>query len=153
MPFLDFIAKNLRSLIKSFKEKIAKSGLNFDEDVFSETMLKCNEKLKGKNLPDEEMASYFWVAFKLNTLRELKYLRNNTTDIIPDSSNEENLPFNEEKFEKVSNIIIKHFGERLYTLFAMHANGMSYNELGKITDVNKLKYQFRKIRDYVRTHY
>lgn len=152
--FLNFIGANFRKLSNVFKKRMEKNNLPFDEDLFSDTILKCNEKLKDKNLSDDEIMGYFWMAFKTNTIREFKYLRNNTINKIPDVSDDDNEDdYVTEKFNRVTKLIIDKFGEELYRLFMLHVNGLSYDKLMRETKIHNLKYQFRKIREYVRNNY
>lgn len=151
--FMFYISKNFQEIKENFKRQITALGFLFDEDVFSDTIIKCNDKIN-KNFPnimDEEMINYFWQAFKINTMRELKYLRNKTTDEFPLLYEEEEVT--NDKFDAVSDLIIKQFGKNIYKLFLLHANGTPYSELVKMTNINNLKYQFRCVREYVREHY
>ena len=148
--FLTDVANNFKTIKNKFELQIKRVGLSFDEDIFSDTILKCNEKLKESNINDKEMLYYFWMAFKNNTLREIGYIRNNTTDQIPEDIIDE---YDDEKidlFDVVTKLIIDEFGEEIYQLFSLHANGMTYEELYKITKKENLKYIFRKVREYVR---
>ena len=148
--FLTYVANNFKTIKNKFELQIKRVGLSFDEDIFSDTILKCNEKLKESNINDKEMLYYFWMAFKNNTLREIGYIRNNTTDQIPEDIIDE---YDDEKidlFDVVTKLIIYEFGEEIYQLFSLHANGMTYEELYKITKKENLKYIFRKVREYVR---
>ena len=148
--FLTYVANNFKTIKNKFELQIKRVGLSFDEDIFSDTILKCNEKLNESNINDKEMLYYFWMAFKNNTLREIGYIRNNTTDQIPEDIIDE---YDDEKidlFDVVTKLIIDEFGEEIYQLFSLHANGMTYEELYKITKKENLKYIFRKVREYVR---
>ena len=148
--FLTYVANNFKTIKNKFELQIKRVGLSFDEDIFSDTILKCNEKLKESNINDKEMLYYFWMAFKNNTLREIGYIRNNTTEQIPEDIIDE---YDDEKidlFDVVTKLIIDEFGEEIYQLFSLHANGMTYEELYKITKKENLKYIFRKVREYVR---
>ena len=148
--FLTYVANNFKTIKNKFELQIKRVGLSFDEDIFSDTILKCNEKLKESNINDKEMLYYFWMAFKNNTLREIGYIRNNTTGQIPEDIIDE---YDDEKidlFDVVTKLIIDEFGEEIYQLFSLHANGMTYEELYKITKKENLKYIFRKVREYVR---
>lgn len=147
--FLVYIANNFNDVKHKFEVGIERVGLAFDEDIFSDTLIKCNEKLKETNINNNEMIYYFWMAFKNNTLREVGYLRNHTTDEIPEDIIDEE--YNEKNtFEQVTKLIINEFGEEIYQLFSLHANGMTYEELYKITNLENLKYTFRRVREYVR---
>ena len=137
--FLTYVANNFKTIKNKFELQIKRVGLSFDEDIFSDTILKCNEKLKESNINDKEMLYYFWMAFKNNTLREIGYIRNNTTDQIPEDIIDE---YDDEKidlFDVVTKLIIDEFGEEIYQLFSLHANGMTYEELYKITKKEKAK--------------
>ena len=140
--FLTYVANNFKTIKNKFELQIKRVGLSFDEDIFSDTILKCNEKLKESNINDKEMLYYFWMAFKNNTLREIGYIRNNTTDQIPEDIIDE---YDDEKidlFDVVTKLIIDEFGEEIYQLFSLHANGMTYEELYKITKKENLKYTY-----------
>lgn len=151
--FMEYISDDFQKIKSSFEVGITRSGLAFDEDIFSDTIIKCNNKLDKENLTKNQMIYYFWMAFKNNTLRELGYLRNNTTDEIPeDIIDDEPYEKENDKFEKVSQLIIDKFGEELYQLFSLHANGTTYEDLYKITKQENLKYIFRRIREYVRNN-
>lgn len=150
--FMESISEQFNNIKEDFKCKISRIGLSFNDDIFSDTIIKCNNNLKNKNCGQKEMISYFWQAFKNNTLRELYYSRNKLKEEL-----NANIKEHEETdvidFDAVSNLIIKNFGCELYQLFALHANGTTYEELSKISDINNLKYRFRCIRKFVRDHY
>lgn len=150
--FLEYIGNNFDKVKNKFEEYITNMGHTFDEDVFSETLLKCDTKMKDKEITGSEMQSYFFMAFKNNTLREKKYARNNTTDKIPENLLEEE-PYDEEVINDITRLIIENFGTELYGLFLLHANGKKYKELEEMTTLKNLKYKFRKIREFVRKNY
>lgn len=151
--FMESISNHFNSIKEDFRCKITRIGLSFNEDIFSDTIIKCNNNLKDRKCNQNDMISYFWQAFKNNTLRELYYSRNKLTDElsidIKDDIQENNLI----DFDRVSKMIIDEFGCDLYQLFVLHANGTSYEELDKLTDIHNLKYKFRCIRKYVRENY
>lgn len=160
--FINFIGKHFNDIKGKFQTQIRKLGFEFDHDVFYDTMLKCNTKFFDETALEEEMENYFWTAFKNNTMRELRYARNKNNEG-EDTINEESLGTTEddnenddniiEDYVKVSNMIIDEFGMDLYKLFSLHANGTQYKDLVPKDKINDIKYQFRKIRDYVRNNY
>lgn len=100
------------------------------------------------------MIFYFWTAFKNNTLRDLKYSRNKLRSDFPeDIVDEIDFETITEDFEKISKMIILEFGEELFEYFVLHTNGMSYEKLYKLSNIDNLKYKFRRIRDYVRKNF
>lgn len=151
--FMESISNQFNSIKEDFKCKITRIGLSFNEDIFSDTIIKCNIKLKDKNCNQKDMISYFWQAFKNNTLRELYYSRNKLTDELTIDIKDEIYNLNNIDFDKVSQMIIDKFGCELYQLFVLHANGTSYEQLDKMTHIYNLKYRFRCIRKYIRENY
>lgn len=95
----------------------------FDEDIFSETYLKIYEKILKYGIKDDSekgFDNYFFMSFKINTLRESQYSRNQKRDnnIINLSGVYEawyNANSNTEK-EKLINDLRKDF----FTLYLMH---------------------------------
>lgn len=61
----------------------------FDEDIFSDTILKCYEAIdkKGKleDTTDQGIQNYFFISFKMNLKREGQYARNQKRDRNVDS--------------------------------------------------------------------
>lgn len=154
MNFLNYAAANYKRLFSSFKQQICEKGLYFDEDIFEDTMLKCNNNLKTKNLNEKEMESYFWKSFKTNTLREANYMRSKTIDNIPENIIVENYnDTTKEACNKITKLIIDKFGYEKYRLFVLHANGATYKEIEINSSIKCAKYLCRKIRDYIKIHY
>lgn len=61
----------------------------FDEDIFSDTILKCyeaiNKKGKLEDTTDQGIQNYFFISFKMNLKREGQYARNQKRDRNVDS--------------------------------------------------------------------
>ena len=57
----------------------------FDEDIFSDTILKCyeaiNKKGKLEDTTDQGIQNYFFISFKMNLKREGQYARNMKRDL------------------------------------------------------------------------
>jgi len=57
----------------------------FDEDIFSDTILKCyeaiNKKGKLEDTTDQGIQNYFFISFKMNLKREGQYARNQKRDL------------------------------------------------------------------------
>lgn len=157
--FINVIGKHFNEIKTKFMKQIQSLGFTFDNDVFSDTMIKCNDKYTKKNATDEEMINYFWGAFKMNTLREFNYSRNKYREDISAVTENDDIEdvtdniYYEDDYEKVSNMIIDEFGLDLYKLFCLHANGMKYKDLVKTIDPRELHYKFKQIREYVRKNY
>lgn len=154
MNFLNYVSINYKRLFSSFKQQICDKGLYFDEDIFEDTILKCNNHLKTKSLNEKEIESYFWKSFKINTLRETNYMRSKTVDTIPENIIIENYDDTVTKAcNQIKKLIIDKFGHEKYRLFILHVNGATYKELELNSNIKCVKYLCRKIRDYVRIYY
>lgn len=153
-PFLSCIGERFYEIKHSFKTKISRLGLAFDEDIFSDTLVKCNDALSKRSLGSNKMIFYFWSAFKNNTLRDLNYSRNKLRGEFPeDVIDEIDFETVTEDFEKISRMVILEFGDEMYEYFVLHANGMPYEKLYQLSKIDNLKYRFRRIREYVRENF
>ena len=66
--FLNHISDNLEEIKKNFKTGLSKQGYLFDEDVLSDVILKCNDKLSDKNIDKKDSIKYLWVSY-INKLK------------------------------------------------------------------------------------
>ena len=66
--FLNHISDNLDEIKKNFKTGLSKQGYLFDEDVLSDVILKCNDKLSDKNIDKKDSIKYLWVSY-INKLK------------------------------------------------------------------------------------
>lgn len=137
--FMEYISKRYDSIKNEFRGRIVRMGLVFDDDIFSDTIIRCNEKLSREKPNDKCMLSYFWRSFKLNTLRDLSYSRNKNTNVFPELRYDPDDTVNED-FDIISDEICRKFGEETYKLFVLHANGSTYDELYNISGKKNLKY-------------
>ena len=152
--FMKYISDKFEDIKKEFEYKIKGLGLKFDEDIFLDTLIKCNETIDSDKISGSQMIGYFWISFKTNTMREYEYCRNRLRDDLTKDIPEENDEYSyEDDFNDVTYIIKKEFGDELLKLFQLHTNGATYDELEEITDISELKYKFRKIRDFVKNNF
>lgn len=150
---MNIIAPCFKEIKEHFKTNINKNHLDFDEDIFVQTIESCNKSIPNEMHTDEAI-HYLWKAFKNNTLREKTYARNKyKTKNIPPNIIDTSIEFNEDDYNNIKQLIIDKFGDELFQLFLAHANGKTYTELEKLTTIPNLQYKFRCIRNYVRKHY
>jgi hypothetical protein len=92
--FLLYINNNYNHLKYKYINFCREKGYQWDEDIFSDTILKCyeaiNKKGKLEDTTDQGIQNYFFISFKLNLKREGQYSRNAKRDrnIDSDSINE-----------------------------------------------------------------
>lgn len=147
--FLEIVSKDFEHIRSSFKRRIEYDGLAFDYDIFSDTMLKCDERADN-GMTDSELIGYFWVAFKRNTLnnkeRNLSRLESMSDDFDVEDSDDCSVDA-----DKVSAMIRSKFGDEMYNLYIRHLCGSGYKELERQN--KNVKYQFRRIREYIRNNF
>lgn len=92
--FMHYINDNYNYLKFKYINFCREHNYVFDEDIFSDTILKCydaiNKKGKLEDTTDQGIQNYFFISFKMNLKREGQYARNQKRDrnIDSDSINE-----------------------------------------------------------------
>ena len=92
--FINHIAKHYNALQCKFKEFCRLNNLEWDWDIFQDTILKCHELIKRKGLQSKTpygIESYFFISFRNNVKREKQYARNQKRDMNYDSDSIEEL--------------------------------------------------------------
>lgn len=144
MDFLNYVGANYDSIVANCKRNLRRCGIEFDYDLFADTILKCNDKLKEHR--QDEYERYLFVALKNNSLRVME---NNVVSLDEDAEIE--TEEYDDLFDKVENCIKDEFGEEWYGRFLEHANGKKYEDFDK--ELGNVRYQFRKIREFVRNRF
>lgn len=153
--FLLMVGSDLNRIRNFFRKGLEKYQVAFDEDIFSDTMLKCVEKLNEKCIDADMAMHYFWISFKNNTLKA-KEKSTNRVDDIDDACVTSIIdePYDERKYilyDIIIDEVENEFGPELSNLWKQHIlHDKSYEELQKITEIKNLHYCFRKIREFVR---
>lgn len=72
----DMIEKHYHEIKDTFQRNSKAQGFVFNEDIFSESYLKCHEALKDRTMTEDEIIRYLWMSFVNNTrkaYRDTKY--------------------------------------------------------------------------------
>lgn len=87
--FMHYINDNYNYLKFKYINFCKEHNYVFDEDIFSDTILKCyeaiNKKGKLEDTTDQGIQNYFFISFKMNLKREGQYARNMKRDRNVDS--------------------------------------------------------------------
>lgn len=92
--FIGYINDHYNALKYKYINFCREKGYEWDEDIFSDTILKCweaiNKKGKLNDTSAQGIENYFFISFKLNLKREGQYARNQKRDrnITSDSIND-----------------------------------------------------------------
>ena len=151
--YLNQISSRYDEIKKSFQMNISKLKMNFDEDIFQDTLIKCSETYKDDVSDIKKVKAYFWTAFKTNTIncnqrrKRVEYIDATPVDIIDEEYMEEI----DEFVEIAKNALYGEFGEEITDLWLRHVTkDEEYEDLARESGINNIHYQFKKIRKYIR---
>lgn len=147
------------SEFKSFKTKImrlaTKNDIEFDEDVFMDTIVKCLTTFSKDNATNEEIEKYFWTAFKQNSYSY--FSRDKFKDSVDFESFKESIEVAEYNADiddivnLLKNEVEKEFGRDICEAWLLHiCEDYTYSELEKrgYEGLN-LHNEFRQIKRYI----
>ena len=124
--FIRYINDNYQLLKNKYRKFCIEKQYDWDEDVFSDTILKCHDAIKRKgkleDTSNQGIENYFFRSFKQNIQREKQYCRVSKRDLNINSDNI-NAVY-EEWFNKSNDSAINKIKSDLYkdfaTLYIMH---------------------------------
>lgn len=143
--FLEIVSLNYEEAKSASKRMLGKYGMKFNEDIFTETLLKCDRLHGMEYLTEKEISTYFLKALKNNSLTEIRRNRKFASVV------EETVPAINTHYdanETVVHALIKDkYGEYDAENFIRHAYGEKYKDIGQ--GFNKDRY--REIRQYLKS--
>lgn len=131
-----------------------------DEDVFHETAYNCLQIMRGKWLGVEEevIIKYFCRAYRMNVIRRGLYFRNKNEKVTDASVIERDGCLNESceevmDLESIGAEILSKFPKHIALLFKRHTcDDVPIAVLQRESGISNLKYQFSKIRAFLKTN-
>jgi hypothetical protein len=124
--FIKYINDNYQLLKNKYRKFCSEKHYDWDEDVFSDTILKCHDAIKRKGKLEDKTAqgieNYFFRSFKQNIQREKQYCRVSKRDLNITSDNINNIyedwynKFNDSSINKIKSDLYKDFS----VLYIMH---------------------------------
>lgn len=157
----DAFFNNVKPRFNSFKKKVEKLSkkynIIFDEDVFMDTIIHCNETFSTDNATDLDVDNYFWVAFKQNSFSKIS--RNKFCNTINFENLVEEDDIIDEEYNNdidkivdlIKNEVKNEFGEKIYDAWLLHiCNNYSYSELDLCGyEGLNLHNEFRQIKRHI----
>lgn len=131
---------NVEPRFNSFRKKIIKlskqNQIEFDEDVFMDTIIRCSETFNIIDASNDDIDTYFWVAYKQNCFS--KFNRDKFKDTVDLDDYKSDL-IDEDYNADIDTIVdlikseVKNeFGDYIYDAWYLHTcEGYSYTELIK----------------------
>ena len=89
--FIRHISEHYDELKAKYKTFCGQNNYQWDEDIFSDTIVKCYDAIAKKGAlndkTDQGIQNYFFISFKMNIKREGQYARNQKRDLNVTSDN------------------------------------------------------------------
>ena len=168
--FLQFVNDNYNNLKKKWAKYLIDKQIDFDEDVYSDTILKVFDYINTNGIKDDSesgFANYFFRAFNINIKREKQYSRNVNRDKNIDATEELSKEMNGEYelqlkirrhiFEDWSIVYILRLVEDNFDSISFHCfrlyyilDKMTYSKLREITKVPDSKKRVVTIKNWLK---
>lgn len=168
--FLQFVNDNYEDLKKKWRKYLYDRQIDFDEDVFSDTILKVYDYIKKNGIKDDSdsgFANYFFRAFNINIKREKQYSRNLNRDSNIDAyealdketngDDELQMKIRRQVFDDWSVVYILRLVEDNFDSISFHCfrlyyvlDKMTYQRLREITKVKDSKKRVVTIKNWLK---
>lgn len=175
--FIKYINDNYQLLKNKYRKFCSEKHYDWDEDVFSDTILKCYDAIQRKGKLEDTTAqgieNYFFRSFKQNIQREKQYCRVSKRDLNITSDNINNIyedwynKFNDSSINKIKSDLYKDFsvlyimhkveeefdGEHFY-LFKLKSlmPDMTYKKLQAKTHCTSCRQKVVNVKNYIKEH-
>ena len=117
--FLNYINDNYTKLKHKYARYCKENNIQWDEDTFSDTILKCYDAIKKKggldDCTDQGIENYFFKSFKMNIMREKQYARNMKRDLNVEADDVDVMYITEIDAEFEGDTYFPQFDENLFT--------------------------------------
>lgn len=152
--FLEMVSGHYQEIKQSFILNINKLKLDFNEDVFHDTIMKCAETYKDDANDYMKVKAYLWVSYKTNLINKLE--RTKRMDYFEelgdvDITHEEYVPEMDEMMDIVRYELYQEFDADIVNLWFKHiVENKEYKELEKESGIHNIHYRFKRIRKFIR---
>lgn len=174
--FMHYINDHYNHLKYKYINFCREKGYQWDEDIFSDTILKCyeaiNKKGKLEDTSDQGIQNYFFISFKMNLKREGQYARNMKRDLNVSSDEIEELyedyynKNNSSSAQKVYKDLFKDFSvlyimtivednfspEEFYLFRIKTLGNLTYKELQEKTKIKASRQKVINVKNFLKTN-
>lgn len=152
--FLSFVGNNYTIIKRKLSFWSYRNGQKFNEDVFHNTILNCNDTIKNRNIifkNSNEVFAYIFTSYRTNLLRNKLYADNKIKNEIVESIKIKNENYIIEKCDNsiIKDNVINEFGEKSYNILLEHLNGETTKELQEKHQIKNMKEKIKKMKDYI----
>lgn len=152
--FLEMVSGHYQEIKQSFILNINKLKLDFNEDVFHDTIMKCAEIYKDDANDYTKVKAYLWVSYKTNLINKLE--RTKRMDYFEELGDvdiiyEEYVPEMDEMMDIVQHELYQEFDRETVDIWFKHIiEKKEYKELEEESGIHNIHYRFKKIRNFIR---
>lgn len=151
--FMKMIEREYETISKNYFKTVANRKLSKEdnEDIFHDTIIKCDKLLEGKDINEDEMKLYLYKSLKTNGYREAEYYRNKEklNCEIPEYNEP---PAQEAQYDlkQIQTYICDKYGPYMLDIINKRMEGYTIKELEESTGEKGLNYKINKILKKVR---
>lgn len=151
--FSTIVANNFVEIKKNFKTGLKNSGYKWDEDIFMDAYVKCDNVLKDRLMDKKEALRYYWTAY-INKMKNKYKSRYSIIDEIPEDYDKIDEEYNEDKdllCDELYKIIKDKFGEMIANAWIDHrCFGKKYEDIMKEYKFEQdFHYILKRIKKYI----
>lgn len=158
IPLKNPFFANIEPRFDAFKEKMCKlahkNKVEFDEDVFMDTIVRCMKTFTDKTTNNNEVDKYFWTAFRQNMLsaktrNKFKEIVQVDTIIgrIDDDVYNSDI---DDLVVMIENEVRQEFGDKVYEAWYLHiCEDKTYKELEALGYGDGLHNEFKRIKRHI----
>lgn len=151
--FINFVNDNYFDIKNKFLTATSLNTIN--EDIFHDTVLKCYDLLNEDKIDinnTQNAMAYLFASYRMNLYRNRLYANNkpkmNLLEVDLECNN--NIDYICD-IHTLNTILIDKFDAKLVEMFFNFMLGDTIPNLQRKYNTNNLKYQFKKIRNYINT--
>ena len=158
VPLKNPFFANIEPRFEAFKDKMCKlahkNKVEFDEDIFMDTLIRCMKTFENKTTNNNEVDKYFWTAFRQNMLSAKT--RNKFKEIVQIDTIAERIDEGEyntdidELVVIIENEVRREFGDKIYEAWYLHiCENKTYKELEALGYGDGLHNEFKHIKRHI----
>lgn len=153
--FLIIVGNNYTILKRKISFWCYRNKVRFNEDVYHNTIINCNDAILEKNLVfrnESELFGYIFSSYKTNMVRDKLYHNNKPKEVVDENSKIDISTNSIDSYCDVSIIkenVVKKFGEQAYNILIENASGESIVDLQDKYKMKNMKARIKKIKNYI----
>lgn len=152
--FLTIIGNNYTILKRKISFWCYRNKQLFNEDVYHNTIIKCNDNVIENNLTfrnESEAFGYIFSSYKNNNIRDKLYSDNKPKKLIKENTqiDTSNNIIDKCDMSIIKDTVVKKFGEDAYNILIENADGKSIVQLQNEYKIKNMKAKIRSMKDFI----